>query len=98
MRSIAAIALCCLAALLTGCGGGEAVRPSKGSSSSGHARIIPVSPTPSGNPSQDGPPAAEEIPQNVADIPDAVPLLEPKSSSGNPDSYERRVGKECRSR
>ena len=89
MRSLAAIALCCLAALLTGCGGGEAVRPSQRSASGEHSRIIPVYPTPSsGNPSQDGPPSAAEIPPNVADIPDAVPLAEPKSSSGNPDSYE----------
>ncbi len=88
MRSLAAIALCCLAALLTGCGGGEAVRPSKAPASGGHARIIPVYPTSSGNPSQDGPPAAEEIPPDVANIPDAVPQSEPKSSSGNPDSYE----------
>ncbi|WP_157572497.1 septal ring lytic transglycosylase RlpA family protein [Nevskia soli] len=90
MRSLAAIALCCLAALLTGCGGGEAVRPSRGSgpASGGHSRIVPIYPNQSNNPSQDGPPSAAEIPANVADIPDAVPQPEPKSSSGNPDSYE----------
>ena len=88
MRSLAAIALCCLAALLTGCGGGEAVRPSRGASSGGHSRIVPIYPNQSNNPSQDGPPSAAEIPANVADIPDAVPQPEPKSSSGNPDSYE----------
>ncbi len=83
MRSLAAIALCCLAGLLTGCGS-TPVRPT----SSGHARATPVYPAPTNNPSQDGPPSAAEIPANVADIPDAVPLLEPRSNSGNPDSYE----------
>src|SRR5882757_6220949 len=83
MRSLAAIALCCLAGLLTGCGS-NAVRPAQG----GHARATPVYPAPTNNPSQDGPPSAAEIPANVAIIPDAVPTPEPKSSSGNPDSYE----------
>lgn len=85
MRSLAAITLCCLAALLTGCGG-EAVRPTPRA----HARAEPTAaaPAPVNNPNQDGPPAPEEIPANVANIPDAVPQAEPKSSSGNPDSYE----------
>ena len=88
MRSLAAIAICCAAALTAGCSG-EAVRPSSGShhahaSSSSSA----AAPQPSSNPSQDGPPAAEEIPPNVAQIPDAVPVPEAKSSYGNPDSYE----------
>jgi rare lipoprotein A len=38
-------------------------------------------------PAQDGPPAPEEIPPDLASIPDAVPKAEPKSETGNPDSY-----------
>jgi len=88
MRSHAAIVLCCLAGLLTGCGG-EAVRPAPVS----HARVVPTAsasstPAPVNNPNQDGPPAPEEIPANVAQIPDAVPQAEARSNSGNPDSYE----------
>ncbi len=89
MRSLAAIALCCLAALLTGCGG-EAVRPTPSSHPPRAVSNAPAYPprAPVNNPSQDGPPAPEEIPANVASIPDAVPQAEARSNSGNPDSYE----------
>jgi len=88
MRSLAAIVLCSLAALLTGCGG-EAVRPTASAHAHTHAATASAAAaaTPD-NPSQDGPPAAEEIPANVAQIPDAVPQAEPRSNFGNPDSYE----------
>lgn len=36
----------------------------------------------------DGPPGADEIPGNLASIPDAVPRREPLSASGNPPEYE----------
>jgi len=83
MRSLAAIALCCIAALLAGCGD-AAVRPASGA----HPRVARESPVAVGNPQQDGPPAPSEIPPDVASIPDAVPQPEAKSDSGNPDSYE----------
>ena len=89
MRSLAAIVLCSLAALLTGCGS-EAVRPTASAHAHTHAATASAAAaaaTPD-NPSQDGPPAAEEIPANVAQIPDAVPQAEPRSNFGNPDSYE----------
>lgn len=35
----------------------------------------------------DGPPASSEIPAGLAETPDAVPRNEPKSATGNPDSY-----------
>lgn len=82
MRSLAAIALCGLAALLTGCGGGEAVRPAANGT-----RVTPIA-SAAANPAQDGPPAANEIPADLVQVPDAVPQVEPRSSSGNPDSYE----------
>lgn len=37
---------------------------------------------------QDVAPAANEIPPNVDDIPDAVPVPLPKSASGNPQTYQ----------
>jgi len=83
MRSLAAITLCCLAAMLAGCGD-EAVRPAGVS----HTRVVRESPATAANPQQDGPPAPSEIPPDVASIPDAVPQPEPKSNNGNPDSYE----------
>ncbi len=88
MRSLAAIVLCSLAALLAGCGS-EAVRPTASAHAHTHAATASAAAaaTPD-NPSQDGPPAAEEIPANVAQIPDAVPQAEPRSNFGNPDSYE----------
>ena len=88
MRSLAAIAVCCAAALSAGCSD-VAVRPA---TSHHHASAAPAAesaaPAPSNNPNQDGPPAAAEVPPNVAQIPDAVPMPEAKSSYGNPDSYE----------
>lgn len=36
----------------------------------------------------DSAPKASEIPPNIANLPDAVVINEPKSKSGNPDSYE----------
>lgn len=39
-------------------------------------------------PDVDGPPPASDIPENIADIPDAVPRVEPLSRYGNPDAYE----------
>jgi rare lipoprotein A len=88
MRSLATIALCCAAALVAGCSEAP-LRPSGGhhhiSSAPASAEVVPA---PSNNPGQDGPPAPEEIPPNVAQIPDAVPAPEPKSNYGNPDSYE----------
>lgn len=36
----------------------------------------------------DGAPDADEIPADVANTPDAVPKIEPRSRSGNPDEYE----------
>ena len=88
MRSLAAIVLCSVAALLAGCGS-EAVRPTASAHAHTHAATASAAAaaTPD-NPSQDGPPAAEEIPANVAQIPDAVPQAEPRSNFGNPDSYE----------
>jgi rare lipoprotein A len=90
MRSFAAVTLCCAAALVSGCSSAP-MRPAGGyhhaASSPAPAAPAPA-PAPSSNPSQDGPPAPEEIPPNVAQIPDAVPAPEPKSSYGNPDSYE----------
>ncbi len=83
MRSLAAIAICA-AALSAGCSD-VAVRPASGG---GRVHTSPSAPAPSNNPNQDGPPAPGEIPANVAQIPDAVPQPEPKSNSGNPDSYE----------
>jgi len=72
-------------ALLTGCAD-VGMRPAQGD----YPRMVhPVAPpAPSNNPNQDGPPAAAEIPPDVAAIPDAVAQPEPKSNSGNPDSYE----------
>ena len=60
----------------------------------GAASRTPQSVTP---PAVDGPapswqkdyaPTADEIPANVADTPDAVPVAEPRSSSGNAETYE----------
>lgn len=39
-------------------------------------------------PQQDSAPAPSEIPPGLADTPDAVPKAEPRSASGNPDSYD----------
>ncbi|MDB5985250.1 MAG: rare lipoprotein [Nevskia sp.] len=39
-------------------------------------------------PDQDGLPSAAEIPPDIAAMPDAVPRYEPRSTFGNPDSYE----------
>jgi rare lipoprotein A len=86
MRSLAAIAFCCAAALVSGCS--EAPMRPIGGHHSAAAASAPIVVAPSSNPSQDGPPTAAEIPPNVAQIPDAVPQAEPKSSYGNPDSYE----------
>lgn len=36
----------------------------------------------------DSAPGSDEIPENVASTPDAVPKVEPRSRSGNPDEYE----------
>jgi len=90
MRSLAAIAVCCAATLSAGCSD-VAVRPASGGHhghAAGPASSPAETPPPSNNPSQDGPPSAAEIPPNVALIPDPVPQVEPKSSYGNPDSYE----------
>jgi rare lipoprotein A len=87
MRSLAAIAICCAAALSAGCSD-VAVRPAPGGGRVHTSPSASPAPAPSNNPNQDGPPAAEEVPANVAQIPDAVPVPEPKSNSGNPDSYE----------
>jgi rare lipoprotein A len=43
---------------------------------------------PTNFPSQDGPPHPNEIPPEIAAIPDAVPQFEMRSEFGNPDSYE----------
>lgn len=40
------------------------------------------------NASVDGPPPAQESPQDLTSIPDAIPKDEPLSRYGNPDSYE----------
>ena len=61
------------------------------------AQREPLRPGPAGNQAtlppapaseQDRPPAASEIPANVADTPDAVPEPVERSRYGNPDSYE----------
>ncbi|MGQ0618326.1 MAG: septal ring lytic transglycosylase RlpA family protein [Panacagrimonas sp.] len=44
---------------------------------------------------RDGPPDPEEIPENLVNLPDPVPVPEPKSAGGNPTSYEV-FGKEYR--
>ena len=37
---------------------------------------------------QDSAPSRSDIPEDVANTPDAVPKIEPRSRSGNPDEYE----------
>lgn len=37
---------------------------------------------------RDGAPDPDDIPANVANTPDAIPKVEPRSKSGNPDEYE----------
>jgi rare lipoprotein A len=93
MRSPAAIGLLMLAALLTGCGD-NAVRPASAPphrstpSGSTSATERPSLPPLVNNAEQDGFPAAKDIPPNVAEVPDAVPVPEPRSEMGNPDSYD----------
>src|SRR3569623_9493 len=45
-------------------------------------------PTPVPTPEQDSAPAPAEIPPDLVNTPDAVPKDEPRSASGNPDSYD----------
>lgn len=49
----------------------------------------PVVPEPEiPDPNRDGPPEPGEIPEGLANLPDPVPVPEPKSAGGNPVSYE----------
>ncbi|MDI3259313.1 MAG: septal ring lytic transglycosylase RlpA family protein [Sinobacteraceae bacterium] len=87
----------CASALLAGCASVPSQYPAHPASPiarAGRASSAPAAPAqPPANgpvqpqPAQDGPPAPEEIPPDLASIPDAVPKAEPKSATGNPDSY-----------
>lgn len=80
-------AVIALAALLLGA---CAARPPVMDAPAPQSRIAPVAarcancPTPD----KDYAPAPDEIPADVANTPDAVPTVEPKSRAGNPESYD----------
>lgn len=96
IRRIAMLAA--LALLLPGCATQQpASDSSRGGSSAGstasvpraRTRIVPPGNVPLANPGEkDYAPRADEIPPNIADLPDAVPQAEDKSPYGNPSSYE----------
>lgn len=92
----ARLALPLLALLLAACGS-EPIRPPPPKKPRIYVPPAPPRATPAPQPKLpvvrsggdvDGPPAAHEIPQDLHLIPDAVPVAEPKSASGNPASYE----------
>lgn len=90
--------LAALALLISGCatqqpvGDSGRTGSSAGSTASApraRARIVPPANVPLANPGEkDYAPRADEIPPNIADLPDAVPQAEDKSPYGNPSSYE----------
>lgn len=90
-------ALCAAALLLAGCatqqpasdGGRGSSAGSTASVPRARTRVVPPSNVPLANPGEkDYAPRADEIPPNIADLPDAVPQAEDKSPYGNPSSYE----------
>ena len=88
-------AIVLLAALLTACGMLPQREPPPPPSAPETLPPPPAAPTPppAAAPSQDGPPSAAEIPPDLASVPDAVPKVEPKSATGNPQSYSVDGGK-----
>jgi len=91
-RLLAAAGLVSL--LLVGCAGNEPVREPTSKAPVVRRTGPSIIRSPGGrpdvavNPDQDGPPTPDEIPQDIANTPDAVPKAEPRSPYGNPDSYE----------
>ncbi|MBL6750891.1 MAG: septal ring lytic transglycosylase RlpA family protein [Nevskia sp.] len=97
LRLALAGALCALGALLAGCGtapvsrqdAAPAVAVQPQVAAPAEAAVAPAAPEQGGaaSPDKDGPPLLAEIPPNLAQTPDAVPRLEAKTDTGNPESY-----------
>jgi rare lipoprotein A len=51
-------------------------------------KLAPLAKAASSPSDRDGPPAPEEIPDNLEQLPDPVPVPEPKSAGGNSSTYE----------
>lgn len=66
-----------------------ATRPTPAPTPAKPGNLPPAStPGPASPYERDRPPSPDEIPPDLANIPDAVPQAEPRSAWGNPDSYE----------
>lgn len=90
MRIALKLAACCaLAAGLVGCD----AQPVRRTAKTPRIYYLPASPKlapvpPVASSDTDGPPAPHEIPDNLADLPDPVPMAEPLSRGGNSPKYQ----------
>ena len=82
-------AYCAMAAVVAACDA-QPIRPATHKPRIYYLPASPkLGPLPKVAPSdQDGPPSADEVPANLEQLPDPIPVPEPKSAGGNSSSYE----------